>query len=355
MRNFWLSNIVLLVCSIIPTSAHAGSVLELKAGDDSHVGKLVVKNDEICWLMGRDGKLARVELDSVTDFKKVSPTFNPLSASEMRSALQKDFGKKLEVAGSQHYLVVAPRGSAQKYADLFEGVYRNFHAYFSVRKFRIPNLEFPLVAMVFPTQREFVEYCRTDGITPPPGMMGYYLRTSNRVALFETGNDAEELLDTLVHEGTHQVACNTGLHSRIGENSKWIVEGLATVFEAPGIRNGTNSGSVTARINHERFAWFGNYSQTRRETQSLAKFVSDDALFMTNPLDAYSQAWALSFFLVETRPAEYARYLKRIADRDAMRPYGPDERLADFRHAFGGDLKQLEAQFLRFVNEINLR
>src|SRR5262245_20690259 len=34
------------------------------------------------------------------------------------------------------------------------------------------------------------------------------------------------LKDTMIHEATHQVAFNTGLHSRLGCNPKWVVEGL---------------------------------------------------------------------------------------------------------------------------------
>src|SRR5436190_8860041 len=72
------------------------------------------------------------------------------------------------------------------------------------------------------------------------------------------------LKDTMIHEATHQVAFNTGLHSRIGENPRWVVEGLATVFEAPGVRNsGGGNGPARTRINHERFMTFGDFSKSR--------------------------------------------------------------------------------------------
>src|SRR5262249_7000897 len=105
------------------------------------------------------------------------------------------------------------------------------------------------------------------------------------------------LKDTMIHEATHQAAFNTGLHSRIGETPKWVVEGLATVFEAPGIRNSGASANPKMRINRERFVWFGNFVRSRRKPQSLEAFLSGDDLFKSDALDAYSQAWALSFFL----------------------------------------------------------
>ncbi len=157
----------------------------------------------------------------------------------------------------------------------------------------------------------------------------------------------------MIHEATHQVAFNTGLHSRMGVNPKWIVEGLATVFESPGIReSASNRGEAFGRTNKERYVWFGNYAKSRRKPKSLAAFVSSDKLFETSALDAYAEAWALSFYLVETRSTKYAKYLKTIATRDPLKEYPEAERLADFKKAFGNDLDMLEADFLRFISRL---
>src|SRR5204863_7870023 len=110
------------------------------------------------------------------------------------------------------------------------------------------------------------------------------------------GSFEGSLKDTMIHEATHQVAFNTGLHSRVGENPKWVVEGLATVFEAPGIRSSGAGPAVKNRINRERFIWFGNYAKARRKPKSLEAFLSSDDLFKSAVLDAYSEAWAFSFF-----------------------------------------------------------
>ena len=99
-----------------------------------------------------------------------------------------------------------------------------------------------------------------------------------------------------MHEATHQAAYNTGLHSRIGGNPRWVVEGLATVFEAPGIRNSSANSGVKTRLNRERFLRFGNYAKARRKSGSLESFISSNDLFDSDVYDAYSQAWAFSFF-----------------------------------------------------------
>ena len=77
-----------------------------------------------------------------------------------------------------------------------------------------------------------------------------------------------------------------------------------------------------------------------------------DKLFESSILDAYSQAWALSYFLIETRPAKYVKYLKRIAQRDPLKSYPPEERLSDFKSAFGDDLEKLETSMLRYTKKL---
>ena len=131
-----------------------------------------------------------------------------------------------------------------------------------------------------------------------------------------------------------------------------MVEGLATVFEAPGIRNSGASGPARTRINHERFLAFGDFSKSRRNPKSLETFLSGDETFQTSVFDAYGEAWALSFFLIETRPRAYAEYLRAIAARDPLRGYPAEDRVADFKKAISKELPLLEAEFLRFIAKI---
>lgn len=354
-------------------AADAPAFLELTVKDERLRGKLLAMDDDTAWLMTREGQLQELEVKDIQGMKRISSRFQPLSSVEVRGALQREFGQKYEVASSEHYLVCAPHGKAKEYAQLFESIYRSFHGYFSVRGFRIPKPDFPLVAIVFPDHKSFDEYCQKDGFRAFRGLMGYYLRTSNRVALFDSGNTqtalSEEdhpaspgfinatieadLASTIVHEATHQVAFNTGLHSRVGINPKWIVEGLATVFESDGIRESSSTrGKAFDRVNRDRYVWFGNYAKSRRKPKSLATFISSDKPFETMPLDAYAESWALSFYLIETRPANYAKYLKAIASRDPLKEYPEEERLDDFKKAFGKDLNLLEADFLRFISRL---
>jgi hypothetical protein len=211
--------------------------------------------------------------------------------------------------------------------------------------------------------------------------VGYYSPQTNRVALFDQADGSAaaaetspaprddefqavgpfairpawavvdtDTKDTLYHEGTHQLAFNTGLHSRVGEVPQWVVEGMATVFEAPGIRNSSANLGPKTRINHDRYVWFGNFQKSRRKQKSLEAFIAGDEMFQSSTLDAYSQAWAFTFFLAETRSRQHAKYLHTIAARNPLADYPAADRVSDFKQAFGSNLAQLEAEFLRFTS-----
>lgn len=342
--------IVLALTVVISTPLHAAppALIEVQVGDETLQGMVFAHNDRVFWLQSQDGRMRSLPADGVHKFRKISPQFSGWSGSVVGDSLRREFGKGFEVAGTRHYAVCAASDQkARAYAEMFEDLYRTFHMYFSVRGFTINEPEFPLIAIVFPDFDSFARYARAERVDVPRTLRGYYMTSSNRIALYESADN-----DTMIHEGTHQLAFNTGLHSRIGENPKWVVEGLATVFEAPGIRNSGGSGAAKMRINHERFIGFGNFSKSRYKPKSLESFLSGDELFQTSVFDAYSEAWAFSFFLIETRPRAYAEFLRTIAARDPLRVYPAEDRVADFKHTISKEIPLLEAEFLRFIAAI---
>ena len=62
--------------------------------------------------------------------------------------------------------------------------------------------------------------------------------------------------------------------------------------------------------------------------------------------------YPLTFFLTETRPNEFARYLQTLAARDPLTEYTRDARIADFSKAFGGDTERLETNCLRYFKRL---
>tara|TARA_R110002095_G_scaffold203734_2_gene185957 strand:+ start:53755 stop:54879 length:1125 start_codon:yes stop_codon:yes gene_type:complete len=363
-----------------PASAKPPSLIEMKTKNEVFVGKSIAHNDDISWMIDQTGRLSEVPLKKVTAYRRVASEFQRLPLSKMKKQLQEEFGPVFEVIATRHYLICAPRGKAKAYGGVFEDLYDSFSHYFSLRGYQVKSPEFLMVTVIFPDRDQFFAYCKKDGVRASDGLLGYYHPHTNRTALFDqrtatssveldqnqaeneiafsrlstTGkNLTEALRDTMIHEATHQVAFNTGLHSRVGENPRWVVEGLATTFESDELRAHTGGRSKSAsRINRTRLLWFTHYAQKRRGKESLQSFIRDDRLFHSSTLDAYAEAWALTFYLVETQPARYARYLKKISERDPLKEYSAGDREQDFRTAFKTNLRTMEVNYLNFMNQL---
>jgi len=324
--------------------------------------------------MDRQGRLIELNIPELTAMERLNERFRADSTSTFRTELSREFGRQYDVAGSTHYLICAPRGHGSKYADLFEQIYRDVEQFYRVRGFRITKPDVPLVAVVFASQKEFFAYCVKDKVAPNPGLMGYYSLVTNRVALFDTGgafrsasvetskdNDSiialsgitGQTASTIVHETIHQVGYNIGIHTRLGETPLWLVEGLATVLEPTSMRNRRNNQDSIQRVNPERYDWFQDKYRPQRPAGSLARLIASDQSFQQHTLSAYSEAWALTFFLLENpaRRRNLVTYLQKVADRDSGKTYPTKERLADFQSVFG-DLSRLEVEFLRYMDRL---
>jgi hypothetical protein len=107
-----------------------------------------------------------------------------------------------------------------------------------------------------------------------------------------------------------------------------------------------------AKLNEGRLVRFREFAKQRRRPKTLQSFIGNGNLTDENLLDGYAQSWALTYFLLETRPREYAKYVKLIAARPPLEDCTEEQRISDFRAAFGTDLVLLEAKFLRFIQDL---
>lgn len=348
----------------------AQTQIELTTATGTKVGRPVAHNSECCWLAEPTGRFSFVSYRDVTSFKKRSQPFQPASAVALRESLKQELGRTFDVQTRGPFVVAAPVGQTDAYARLLDQLARSFSRYTSVRRLPVQAAEFPMIVVIYAHQQQFAKVARQDGITVNDSLRGYYHPLTNRVALYESSfavgtvsrrgfsvrhRQADlpaDTVSTLIHEGIHQLAFNHGLHSRIGENPRWIVEGLATVLEVNAQRDDSNS-LDTASINPQRYQRFQKFRKQRRHHQLADFLVEDESMFRQSPLDAYSEAWALTYFLVQDYPSEYAAFLRLVAQRDPLQGrYSPEKRLADFTSAFGQDLAWMEVRFNRFFDTL---
>lgn len=307
-------------------------------------------------LLGRDGQLHKFNPKDAKDAVKTSPHFQAYTMAEMKRELYREFGDDLAITTTPHYIVAHPRGGHSDWAERFEDLYRWCLVYFHVRGFEPREPVYPLVAIVYPNQAEYYRAAAARGEPMPSGSLGHYDSDSNRVYLFDTtagkkGGDWSENADTIIHEATHQTAFNTGIHNRFAWPPRWLAEGLATMFEARGVWNSLSFHTQKDRINEGRLRDFQSLLPSRKPGTML-QLIASDRMFATSTGAAYAEAWALAFYLCETRPREFVRYLEKTAARPDFAEYSDAERVTDFAECFGSDLEKLEANFLAWMRRV---
>ena len=312
-------------------------------------------DSETTFFLARDGQCLELASRDAKDFVPLSEAFRSYSQAEIRGQLLREFGKGYEVSGVGHYLVVHPAGQKDQWAPRFESLYRSFVHYFAARGWQLTEPQFPLIAAVYARQADFHQSAKKEGLTPSSNLLGYYSPITNRILLYDvtagrSGIDWTVNAETVVHEASHQSAFNTGVHSRFGQTPRWVAEGLGTMFEARGVWQSRTYPNQADRINRNLLAGYRQYAASgNRKPGAIAALVSSDRLYDTHPQHAYPEGWALSFFLSETEPKKYCRYLAQTAATPSFTAYRSPQRLKDFTDVFGSDLVMLDARLQRFI------
>ena len=397
-----LAGIAMLTAVNVSDAGSGSRLIEVSDANQSYTGMIVARSASECFIVDQFGRQAQLPIANLKSFKVVSEDFRPASQNGFRRMLEAELGPEYEFATSKHYVVGGVRGHSRSYAALFEEIFNQVDSFYSLRGFRTSDPETPMIALVLKDQAAFKKYCEGDQMTWSDGLRGYYSLRSNRVVMYEQAElfqsvqrspdtdlpgdgtvivasdetcdedtKAEESVlsrlqaaaaasavsgqtaDTIIHETTHQVGFNIGIHSRTGGTPSWVLEGMATVLEAPGMRTRSSQGGSSTKVNADRLEWFKAEYQKRRQPGDLAKLIASDDMFRKQTLDAYSAAWGFTWFLTENpaRARMFSKYLKTLSTRDSLQPYTAEDRLSDFQKVFG-DISRLEVDYVRAIDRL---
>jgi hypothetical protein len=309
-------------------------------------------------LLERDGQIREYGMDLLSGTRRVRQPFREFSQGEMRGQLASEFRDGWEITATGNYLVVHPAGESDKWPRRFEQLYRELLVYFATRGIPMSKPRFPLVAIVFHNQREFMQYAAEHGGPVSSSLLGFYDHRTNRIYLYDESDggryqtDWRNNAETIVHEAAHQTAFNLGIHTRFAETPLWLVEGLGTLFEAPGIYDAGHHPALPDRVNRGRLDDYQFGFAKGLPEGLLTELVASDRIFRTSPGAAYTLSWALTFMLSETQPGLYADYLRHISRKQPFVEDSAANRLRDFRQVFGHDLSLIESRMHRYIMEL---
>ena len=327
-------------------------------------GVLLQSRDSLLWAITPEEQLSRTSDEA---------PFEPLSRDEISRRMLAELPADFRVHETAHYLIFFDTSPtyAQWCGSLFERLYMAFINFWSRKGFDIHQPEFPLVAIVFADRQSYLRFTRPELGAAADSVIGYYGLNTNRMTMYDlTGIEAagvasgrgrsaaqinrilsqpnaQAAVATIVHEATHQIAFNCGLHARLSDCPVWFSEGIAVFFETPDLSSARGWRGI-GTVNRPRLARFRRYLVSR-PADSLETLIRDDTRFRdtTRALDAYAEAWALTYFLIRQHPKEYVAYLAMLSQKKPLVRDTAAERLEQFHKAFG-ELGPLDAEFLRY-------
>ena len=324
---------------------------------------------------GRDGRLWNVTPKQLQKREATDDPFQPLSAEQLGDQLAREvteLGIKTptQVVVTQHYVICSTAGRpyAEWCGSLFERLHDAFRDYWKEAGLELRDAEFPLPAIVLKDRAEFAEFATKHDRPDAAQSLGYFSEPTNRIILFDltagpkstpakTAGDIRRKLDasafnvaTMIHEATHQIAFNSGLHTRYADNPRWLTEGMAMFFEVPDLDSRTGWKTI-GRLNAPRMKDFRGTTRSPRESLPLAELIRSDESFLKpeQSQTAYAESWALTYFLLKTQREKSLVYLKSIQRKPRLIANSPDDRVREFQTAFG-ELDTLEKEWKRWMS-----
>jgi hypothetical protein len=325
---------------------------------------------------GQDGdKTALILPDGQLGFvDRLVPTpepFQPLAPDQLETELRDGPFAEYNILKTEHYLIFYKSSLtfAQSSGRLLDELYKGLIEAFRRNGFPVHETEFPLVAVIFATERDFRAHKQVD-----PQVQAYYEFFTNRIFFYQKSE--RDLIEpkvatllkpqTVAHEGAHQILSNIGLQPRPCAWPPWLVEGLAeycatTVTTKKGIvwrgmaainslhmatlrelddplSNHVNGGDVRpVKVAHQR-------QMTETEALLLKRALT--------PTD-YAQAWALTHYLALKHGAEFVSFLKAMSQVPPLQARSPEENLAEFRRFFGADLTKLDKKLDEYIRKLS--
>jgi hypothetical protein len=301
--------------------------------------------------------------------------FRPLTRDELYPLLKRELFSDFESFKTAHYLIYfqsrseSSLGFAQRSGALLENLYGGLTETFRKRGVPFHGLEFPLVVVIFDSEREFRAHKKVA-----PDVQAYYEIYTNRIYFYETSERdrlAPELAtlrrpQTVAHEGTHQILANIGVQPRLAAWPVWLTEGLAEYCASPvqdknGIATWNGLGMINALhmatirdledpYSMQVKARHGHTSRTGRDPGKplLESLIRAERL---SPTD-YALAWALTHYLALKRGDDFVRFLIEMGKVPPLEPRTADEQVAAFKKSFGDDLAKLDKQIAGYLSKL---
>ncbi len=337
---------------------------------------IAIDQDNGCLLETKLGQLRIVSWEDVASAENSETLFQPATIDELAKSFEIE-GQEQHTLTSDHYVVVyrGPPAYAKWILGFYERLYRGFYDYWKNLDVELHEPEFPLVVNVFANQAGYMQQVSRDQLQSGSAMIGYYNLSTNQTVSydltesqkFDSANDrlsktalinairsspgAERTVATIVHEAVHQLAFNSGLQVRLADNPLWLSEGIALFFESPDMTS-SRGWSGIGKVNQYQLSVLRTLPAQSEDW--ITPLIQDDSLFheAATVNSAYAKSWALTYYLVKTKPKQFAAYIKEISQLVPLMPTDPKVRANLFHTHFGNEMAELQRDLVRFISRL---
>ena len=326
---------------------------------------------------------------------------NPALEQELRNYAR---APGMQVATSKHFILLHDvaakpaqgkrKNRAQERLELLEQTYESFLFLFCAQDVELEIPRERLKVILFKDQKDFQELstslnpalASTSGFWDPvrnvcvfsddgtsktyqalQKLQGDLKKSSDEAKKNRTNPDLVRFLKTIdllieidrenadvtavSHDATYQMAGNTGLLPRHVDIPRWVHEGLATYFEAPGEAPWAGVGAVS----QERLDSYRSLEQDKVHSNIdfiVADQVFDFAKSSGAAPQGNGQAWGLTHFLLENHIKEFVAYYRMLGEMPPDVPLNPKLLTELFSRVFGSDRTALDREWRQHMRSL---
>jgi hypothetical protein len=298
--------------------------------------------------------------------------FVPASPDQMIEDLRAGPFAGFDVLRTPHYLILYKSTTefAEESGKVLENLYRGLTEAFCKHEIPVHQAEFPLVAVIFRTERDFRAHKSVA-----PEIQAYYEIYTNRIHFYQTSDRDEQAPEvaavrrpqTVSHEGTHQILQNIGIQPRLAAWPAWLVEGLAEYCSTPKTtKQGTTWGGIGV-VNPQHLATIRDLADPlsgqvpgavrpehigRPPGMPLVEYlITKNDL---NPTD-YALAWAMTHYLAKKRVDEFVDFLRTMSEMPPLQQSSAQDHVKAFRAAFGDQLGKLDKEIDAYLLKLKVK
>jgi hypothetical protein len=368
-----------------PEKTRIGSVLRVSFEENKQLrnvtGELVALDASLGQLiLDADGQLTAIAPNELKRIEELPDALVPTSAKDLAKKVLTLLPPGSKSIVTDHFVVCYNTSDvyARWNSDLYEKLYKGFYRFWKEKGVELIAPRFPLVAVIFETKADYIQFAANE-FAGAQNTIGYYHQSTNRLASYDlTGiqglippkaqvmraelinqivsrPEGERLIATIIHEVCHQISFNSGLQVRLGDNPLWLSEGLATFFESPDLTSQTGWAGI-GKLNKHNYVNLANYLPSR-SNESLELLLMDDNRLRNGETmsSSYAEAWGLTYYLIKSKSKEFVTYMDKIREKPPGSRSTPKERIELFRACFGNDLRKVDRDFIRLMQNQNLR